>query len=171
VKRLSRPEQEERRRLGLCFNCNEKYTRGHNRVCRRIFYIGGFGITDDTTAADEPDKAALVFALHAVAGVAASNTIQLQVRLGTTSFIVLVDSGSTDSFIGEEAARRSGLHVEPRSWFTAMVANGERVSCPGVIHQAPVVVDDAESLYTWSLRGWFFSASWTAFRAVRTAAS
>jgi hypothetical protein len=26
VKRLSRPEQEERRRLGLCFNCNEKYT-------------------------------------------------------------------------------------------------------------------------------------------------
>jgi hypothetical protein len=25
VKRLSRPEQEERRRLGLCFSCNKKY--------------------------------------------------------------------------------------------------------------------------------------------------
>ena len=28
VKRLSQAEQEERRRLGLCYNCDEKYTRG-----------------------------------------------------------------------------------------------------------------------------------------------
>ena len=33
VKRLSQAEMEERRRLGLCFNCNEKFGRGHNRVC------------------------------------------------------------------------------------------------------------------------------------------
>jgi hypothetical protein len=32
VKRLSKEEQEERRRLGLCYNCNEKYSRGHNCV-------------------------------------------------------------------------------------------------------------------------------------------
>jgi len=30
---------EERRRLGLCFNCNEKFGRGHNRVCQRIFLL------------------------------------------------------------------------------------------------------------------------------------
>jgi hypothetical protein len=66
------------------------------------------------------------------------------VCLGATSFIALVDSGSTHSFIEEEAARRSGLHVEPRSRFMTMVANGERVSCPGVLRQAPVVVDGAE---------------------------
>ena len=28
---------EERRRLGLCFNCNEKFGQGHNHVCQRIF--------------------------------------------------------------------------------------------------------------------------------------
>jgi hypothetical protein len=167
VKRLSRPKQEERRRLGLCFNCNEKYTRGHNRVSRRIFYIGGFETTDESTTADEPDTAAPVFSLHAVTGVAASNTIQLQVRLGTTSFIALVDSGSTHSFIEEEAARRSGLHVEPRSRFTAMVANGERVSCLGVIRQAPVVVNDAEfrvDLYVMPLAGYdvVLGAHWMA---------
>jgi hypothetical protein len=167
VKHLSWPEQEERRHLGLCFNCNEKYTRGHNRVCRRIFYIDGFEITDDTTAADEPDTTVPVFSLHAVAGVAANNTIQLQVLLGATSFIALVDSGSTQSFIGEEAARRSGLHIEPRSRFTAMVANGERVSCPSVICQAPVVVDDAEfrvDLYVMPLAGYdvVLGAHWMA---------
>lgn len=35
IRRLSQSEMEERRRLGLCFNfnCNEKFARGHNRVC------------------------------------------------------------------------------------------------------------------------------------------
>jgi hypothetical protein len=75
VKRLSRPEQEERRRLGLCFNCNEKYTRGHNRVCRRIFYIGGFKIGDEARDADDPGPEAPVFSLHAIAGVAVGNTV------------------------------------------------------------------------------------------------
>lgn len=38
TKCLSQEEQAERRHLGLCYNCNETYSRGHNRVCRRIFY-------------------------------------------------------------------------------------------------------------------------------------
>jgi hypothetical protein len=32
VKRKSQAEMEERRRLGLDFNCNEKFRRGHNWV-------------------------------------------------------------------------------------------------------------------------------------------
>lgn len=78
-KRLSLQKQDERRRLGLCFNCNEKYTRGHNRVCKRIFYINGVDIeaADDVVAEDSPDTEMSVFSLHAVAGVAACNTIQL----------------------------------------------------------------------------------------------
>jgi hypothetical protein len=39
VKRLTQAEQEERRRLGLCYNCDEKYGRGHNRVCKRLFLL------------------------------------------------------------------------------------------------------------------------------------
>jgi len=30
VRRLSMSKMEEHRRLGLCFNCNEKFGRGHN---------------------------------------------------------------------------------------------------------------------------------------------
>ena len=77
IKRLSLPEQEERRRQGLCFNCNERYTRGHNRVCKRIFFINGVDITtaEDAAAEDAPDAEALVFSLHAVAGVPICNTI------------------------------------------------------------------------------------------------
>ena len=146
VKRLSLPEQEERRRQGLCFNCNERYTRGHNRVCKRIFFINGVDIAnaEDAAAEDAPDAEAPVFSLHAVAGVPICNTIQVQVLLAAASFVALIDTGSTHSFIGEAAARRTGLPIEPRPRLTATVANGERVSCPGVIRQAPILIDGME---------------------------
>jgi hypothetical protein len=32
VKKLSHAEMEERRRLGLCYNCNDKFSHGHNKV-------------------------------------------------------------------------------------------------------------------------------------------
>ena len=37
VKKLTRPEMEERRLKGLCFNCDEPFTRGHQ--CKKLFWI------------------------------------------------------------------------------------------------------------------------------------
>lgn len=140
VKRLSQAEQAERRRLGLCYNCDERYTRGHNRVCRRIFFIAGVELSDADDAANQ-EADAPVFSLRAVAGVLDADTMQIVVTLGSTSLVALLDTGSTHSFISEEAARRSGLTVCHRARLTAMVANGERVPCAGVIRAAPLDVD------------------------------
>jgi hypothetical protein len=137
----------ERRRLGLCFNCNEKYTRGHNRFCRRIFFLEGVEIDDAAddgaaTADAAGETEAPVFSLHAVAGVAIGKTMQIRVSVGATSLIALLDTGSTHSFIAEDAVRRTGLPVQSRPRLTATVANGEKVPCPGVLRQAPLTVDD-----------------------------
>ena len=146
AKRLSKEEQEERRRLGLCYNCNEKYTRGHNRVCRRIFHIGGVEIsdTDEAAATDEQEAESPIFSLHAVAGVPFGGTLQIAVSLGGTTLVALLDSGSTHNFIAASAAPRTGLTVQPRPRLTAIVANGERITCPGVIRAAPVSVDGTD---------------------------
>jgi hypothetical protein len=50
IKRLTQVEQEEHRRLGLCYNCDDKFTRGHNRVCKRLFLLEGFEEEDDGVA-------------------------------------------------------------------------------------------------------------------------
>jgi hypothetical protein len=141
-RRLSKDEQEERRRLGLCFNCDEKYSRGHNRTCRRIFYVEGVQLEtdDDAAAAAEPEGDAPVYSLHAVAGVSGFDTLQVRALLGPAVLVALLDTGSTHNFIGERAAHRSGLHIQPRPRLTATVANGERIVCPGVIRDAPVTV-------------------------------
>jgi hypothetical protein len=140
VKRLSQAEQAERRRLGLCYNCDERYTRGHNRVCRRIFFIAGVELSDADDAADR-DAEAPVFSLRAVAEVLDADTMQIVATLGSTSLVALLDTGSTHSFISEDVAHRSGLSVCQRARLTAMVANGESVPCAGVIRAAPLDVD------------------------------
>jgi hypothetical protein len=149
---LSTEEQAERRRLGLCYNCNEPYSRGHNRVCRRIFYVDGVELAEEEEQGEAP-----VFSLHAVVGVVVNSTIQLRVQVGATTFTALVDTGSTHSFIGETAAQRAGLLVDTHPHLTATVANGERISCPGVLRQAPVVIDGltfAVDLYVMPLAGY-----------------
>jgi hypothetical protein len=133
----------ERRRLGLCFNCNEKYTRGHNRFCRRIFFLDGVEIENaaEATGVAENDGEAPCFSLQAVAGVPTAGTMQIAVALGVTSFVALLDSGSTHNFISEEAARRSGLPLCQRPCLTALVAKGERVTCAGIICDTPLLID------------------------------
>jgi uncharacterized phosphosugar-binding protein len=71
----------ERRRQGLCFNCNEKFTRGRNMFCRRLFFVDGVEIdnvaVEGDAAAAAGDMEAPVFSLHAVVGVPIADTIQL----------------------------------------------------------------------------------------------
>jgi hypothetical protein len=143
IKRLSTEEQAERCRLGLCYNCNEKYSQGHNRVYRGIFFIDGVTITDEEeTAAAKPnyEVGAPVFSLHVVAGVPICDTMQVRVELGTATLVALLDMGSTHYFIREEAARHTGLVIQPRPRLTATVANGEHILCPGVIRQALIII-------------------------------
>jgi hypothetical protein len=152
----------ERRRQGLCFNCNEKYSQGHNRFYRRLFFVEGVEIDDRANAdaaamADIGATKAPVFSLHAVAGVAIGKTMQVRVLVGMTPLIALLDTGSTHSFIAEEAARRTGLPIQPRPRLTATVANGERVPCPGILRHAPLTIDGsnfAVDLFVMPLTGY-----------------
>jgi len=148
----------ERRRQGLCFHCNEKFTRGHNRFCRRLFFLDGVEIDDvegDSAAAGTQEapvftiwavagtptpQASPCFSLSALAGVRFTDTLQIGVTIGNVLFSALLDSGSSHSFISETAARRTGLPISARPRMTATVANGEQVACPGVLRQVPFSV-------------------------------
>ncbi|WVZ59355.1 hypothetical protein U9M48_009508 [Paspalum notatum var. saurae] len=130
ARRLTTEEQAERRRLGLCYNCNEPYSRGHNRVCRRLFFIAGVELDEEPAGAEQDDVEAPVFSLHAMAGVTLYDTMQVRAFLGTAAVLALLDTGSTHNFIAEHAARCSGLPIQPRPRLTAKVANGAKVTCP-----------------------------------------
>jgi hypothetical protein len=123
---------EERRRLGLCFNCNEKFGRGHNRVCQRIFLID-LALDDDDGDAEDVEQAADEprISVHAITGIRTSETMQVRIHLGGASLLALLDSGSTHNFVAAEAAARTSLQLRPEGKLQVTVANGDQVPCPG----------------------------------------
>jgi hypothetical protein len=85
------------------------------------------------------------------------DSMQVQASLGATTLVTLLDTGSTHNFITEDAARRTGLPIQPRPRLTATVANDERVTCPGVIRRAPVIIKGETfviDLFVMSLAGY-----------------
>jgi hypothetical protein len=144
IKRLTQAEQEERRRLGLCYNCDDKFTRGHNRVCKCLFLLEGFEEEDDGTATETTEDVgtedAPIFSLQALAEVAFTDMMKLEFGLRSASLVALLDFGITHNFISEVAALQTELPLQHQPHLMAMVANGERVTCVGVIRDAPLTI-------------------------------
>jgi len=84
-KRLTPAEMSERRRQGLCYNCDERYVRGHK--CPRLFYLEVADFDEEAPADDNPsaDKQPPLISLHAVTGVRAENTMKLASPLAAGS--------------------------------------------------------------------------------------
>jgi hypothetical protein len=128
IKRLSPAEMDEWRWLGLCFNCNEKFGHGHNRVCQRLFLITFADKDDvDTESPMEPLADEPTISVLAISGVRTRETMQMGISIDGSSFCTLLDSGSTHNFITEEVAARTDLVLRPQGGMRVIVANGDSV--------------------------------------------
>ena len=111
---------DEHRRLRLCFNCDEKFARGHSRVYKHLFFLELHDGESDDGNTEEPATNNRVISLHAIAGVTASKTMQVPVSLGTVSIVALIDSGSTQLHLrshrwtNRSPGRATGEHVRHR---------------------------------------------------------
>lgn len=153
---LSAAEMEERRRLGLCYNCDEKFSRNHS--CKQLFCLlwdNEIQTEDEGPEIDmEPE-----ISLHALTGVRTKDTMQLSVQVGSDkkALLALLDSGSTHNFISEEAARHLKLQLCPRDGFNVAVANGNRISCTGFSPKTVITIDTEQfaiDFYVISLGGY-----------------
>jgi hypothetical protein len=153
-RRLSPAEQQERRRQGLCFNCDEPYVRGH--VCQRLFYLevddfldeaAGEGVVDPLEEPAAPDITganALVVSLHALAGIRTDKTMPLPVTINGERLLALMDTGSTHNFLNSDMMSRLGLAMAGGEHLRVTVSNDDRLPCAGITRDVPVIIN-AES--------------------------
>lgn len=101
-RRLTPTEQLERRRQGLCYNCDEPFIRGHQ--CKQLFYLESVDYLDDDVPAEvavaaafdlrpaeaptvqpanvaAPDADPRKLSLYAIAGIRFEDTMLLSVDL------------------------------------------------------------------------------------------
>jgi hypothetical protein len=141
-RRLSPAELAERRRQGLCYNCDEKFVRDHK--CARLFHIeyDETASDDDAAPAGDADTDEPRVSLNALSGVDGANTMRLPVHVGGEHVIALVDSGSTHNFINTQLARHLRCPLAPvREDLRVVVANGDRLASPGLCRDLPLTID------------------------------
>lgn len=137
TRRLTVPEMEERKRLVLCYNCDDKFSRFH--TCKNLFlWEIDYAVGADEAIEDSEPQISLL----TISGVHTSKTMQIELRLGNASFIILLNSGSTDNFVSTEAADRADVSFAPRADLRVAVANGKRVAYAGVCHNAMITIAD-----------------------------
>lgn len=133
LKKLTAAEMDDRGAKGLCFNCDEKFVRGHR--CKRLFYIQS---TDDDFADCDDD---IQISLLAVTSVHTSDTMQVPVRIGDRKLVAMIDSGSTHNFINEDIAATVGANFSSGRHLRVMVTNGDHVTCRSLLRHAAIVID------------------------------
>ena len=144
LRRLSPAEMDERRKQGLCYNCDEPYVRGHK--CHRLFYLEVSDLDDhdplkESEAQDSNDMPPLI-SLHAITGIRTADTMQVKVGIGNHQFTALIDSGSTHNFISGPAAHHVGLRFHNSYGATVAVANGARIACTGLAKDVGIRIGD-----------------------------
>jgi hypothetical protein len=157
----------ERRRQGLCFNCDEKFVRGHK--CAHLFLIeyDDSGLDDGSAGDGEPTDDEPSISLYAVAGVQAAETVRLRVFIQGRAFLALVDSGSSHNFMRDEVAQQLGVPLLPvRAGLNVIVANGDKLPCRGFCSGLDVLVGVEPfhlSCFSLALGGYTSSSAPTGF--------
>ncbi|OMO61303.1 Retrotransposon gag protein [Corchorus olitorius] len=154
VKRLSPSEIADRRSKGLCFNCDERFQPGHR--CKKLFWLEVMEDNDKEGQVEEHlNLEAAEISIHAITGTQSSQTMEINGTLDGNLLLILIDSGSTHSFLDSELVRRLNLQIEQREEMRVMVANGERVSCEGICYDMPLLMGNSSFLRIeeWRVKG------------------
>ncbi|KAL1533371.1 hypothetical protein AAHA92_33261 [Salvia divinorum] len=147
VVRVSPTERAERTRRGVCWYCEEPWTRTH--VCnKRFLALMGDDDEPDTEAENEDtlDEAETMLitgdisTIHALASSVKPRSFRIIGAINQTPVSVLIDGGSTHNFINPTVAEKLSLHLQPISHFRVFVGNGDSLCCSYVCPQTLIVL-------------------------------
>jgi hypothetical protein len=130
---------EERRRKGLCYSCDAKWSRGH--VCEgpKLFLIEEIkdccedeatlqleeqNVETEVVAGEEPE-----ISLNAITGTPSPKTMRLIGFLKHHKVVILIDLRSTHNFVDSKLVALLGIIPSSRDCIKVKIANGQ--VCPG----------------------------------------
>ncbi|XP_026410826.1 uncharacterized protein LOC113306056 [Papaver somniferum] len=150
IKRLSYANMRKRMEKGPCYNCDEVFQAGHKCIKQQIYMLAADD--EETTQSGEESpcdtplspstEEEVEISLHALAGNTSHSTIIIEGANKKQSLTILIDSGSTHSFLDPGAAARCGVTIQPATPLLVAVANENKM------------VSDAKcSSFTWQMQG------------------
>ncbi|KAJ7949633.1 Ty3/gypsy retrotransposon protein [Quillaja saponaria] len=140
---MSKAEMEEKRRKGLFFYCNERFTVGHK--CRKGQSLMTITVDEEelelveevmdfTEVPGDDMEAETAIFVHALTGVGSAakgqegfQTMRVTGLIKKLEVMILIDSGSIHNFIDVQLAKRLRLKLQQVPTRQVMVANGSKL--------------------------------------------
>jgi hypothetical protein len=148
--RLTPQKLEEIKEKGLCFNCDNRYSKGHKCGGKKLFYID---YEEEEEEEQEPSQDENVEAIsyeeftptiscNALAGISTPQTLNIEGYIKKKNKIVLIDSVSTHNFIHYKLAKDRNCFVYPAPEFQVMIEDGGTMNCSGKCNKINLVMVD-----------------------------
>lgn len=142
--RLPDAEYEYKKKNGLCFTCDEKWTRAHTNNCKNkhlqvMVVVQGNEVEiveeefhDSCEEISGTTTEIMELSLYSFLGWSSPTTMKIVGRMVKTKVVFLIDSGATHSFLSLDIVKKAHLTEENRSSFKVLVGTGITVNGSGV---------------------------------------
>ncbi|GJS47703.1 ty3-gypsy retrotransposon protein [Tanacetum coccineum] len=135
IKWISPAERQERLNKGLCFNCDNKWVRGHKCPGKFLLLMvddgDDVGHDRDVVGADAVESGDISI-LNSLIGHGSPRSLQLWGTIGTGDVHVLIDNGSMHNFVRSDVVEKMCLPVQPTKAFKVYIGSGETLLCENV---------------------------------------
>ena len=154
---------EERKKKGLCYNCDDKWGPGHKYKSAKIFLLEGIKLVPDSQSRvkitelkeefgspinerqnTSTNSEEVKITLYALIGTPILGAIRISGKINGVSLAVLLDTGSTHNFIDATLVPSLHLLVDQSQTLEVKVANGAMVRTQGFCDQVPVCIQGEE---------------------------
>ncbi|KAL0540733.1 hypothetical protein IC582_020746 [Cucumis melo] len=148
-------ELQARKEKGLCYRCDEPFSKGHrckNRELRLCVMADDLG---DTEMSEEEIGEGMVeigpvveLSLNSVVGLTAPGTFKLRGKLEDREVVVMIDCGATHNFISLRLVEEMQITIMETTQYGVIMGSGKAVQgkglCTGVVVGLPglTVVED-----------------------------
>jgi hypothetical protein len=136
--------RDYRKANGLCYRCGEKFDQQHQCAKKAELHV----LTTEDHHAELADEVLellelqdlanaqeLSLSINAIAGSQSDGTICIRALVKNQVMLLLVDSGSSNTFVNENFARRLNCPTVPILAVSVKVANGEHLVCDKMVPQ------------------------------------
>ncbi|KAA0062427.1 Retrovirus-related Pol polyprotein from transposon 297 family [Cucumis melo var. makuwa] len=159
-RRLPDAEFQARKKKGLCFRCNEKYSADHKCKMKelrelRMFVVVGENEEYEIVEENEPtekgltmleekddNKAFVELSINSVVGLNGPGTMKVRGKLRDMEIIVMIDCGATHNFISEKLVKSLQIATKETAHYGVILGFGTAIQGKGVCKDVEIQLAD-----------------------------
>ncbi|GJZ52542.1 ty3-gypsy retrotransposon protein [Tanacetum coccineum] len=159
IKWISPAERQERLSKGLCFNCDNKWVRGHKYPRKFLLLMADEEAESEQIVEivhDDAMESGDISILDSLVGHGSPRSLQLWGTIGAGKVHILIDNGSTHNFVQPGVVECMQLPISGTKPFKVYIGSGETLLCENMCTQVAIDIQGLRmevDLYVLPMKG------------------